>query len=73
MTSDPSNYHREYSRYGSYSPFQFEDLTSFLSLKKLSIEYSFVFLFKCLLVKSWHHHNTVNFFQFHDGKVFFKE
>ena len=25
------------------------------------------------LVKSWHHHNTVNFFQFHDGKVFFKE
>ena len=47
MTSDPSNYHREYSPYGSYSLFQFEgsDVISFL---KNSIEYSFVF-FKCLL------------------------
>ena len=31
MTPDPSNYQREHSPYGSYSLFQFEDLTSFLS------------------------------------------
>ena len=71
MTSDPSNYHREHSPKGSYSLFQFEGSHT-ISVFKDSIGYSFVF-FKYLLVKSWHHHNTVNFFQFHDGKVFFKE
>ena len=71
MTSDPSNYHREHSPKGSYSLLQFEGSHT-ISVFKDSIGYSFVF-FKYLLVKSWHHHNTVNFFQFHDGKVFFKE
>ena len=47
MTSDPSNYHREYSPYGSYSLFQFEG-SDVISVLKNSIEYSFVF-FKCLL------------------------
>ena len=42
MTSDPSNYHREYSPYGSYSLFQFE------GSDVISAEYSFV-LFKCLM------------------------
>ena len=42
MTSDPSNYHREYSPYGSYSLFQFEG-SDVLSVLKNSIEYSFVF------------------------------
>ena len=46
MTSDPSNYHREYSPYGSYSLFQFEG-SDVISVLKNSIEYSFVF-FKCL-------------------------
>ena len=46
MTSDPSNYHREYSPYGSYSLFQFER-SDIISVLKNSIEYSFVF-FKCL-------------------------
>ena len=48
MTSDPSNYHREYSPYGSYSLFQGSDVISVL---KNSTEYSFVF-FKCSLVTS---------------------
>ena len=48
MTSDPSNYHREYSPYGSYSLFQFEG-SDVISVLKNSIEYSFVFL-KCLFV-----------------------
>ena len=47
MTSDPSKYHREYSPYASYSPFQFEG-SDVISVLKNSIEYSFVF-FKCLL------------------------
>ena len=47
MTSDSSNYHREYSPYGSYSLFQFER-SDVISVLKSSIEYSFVF-FKCLL------------------------
>ena len=47
MTSDPSNYHREYSPYGSYSLFQFEG-SDVISVLKNSIEYSFVF-FKCLV------------------------
>ena len=47
MTSDLSNYHREYSPYGSYSLFQFER-SDVISVLKNSIEYSFVF-FKCLL------------------------
>ena len=47
MTSDPSNYHREYSPYGSYSLFQFEG-SDIISALKNSIEYSFVF-FKCLI------------------------
>ena len=46
MASDPSNYHREYSPYGSYSLFQLEG-SDVLSVLKKSIEYSFV-LFKCL-------------------------
>ena len=46
MTSDPSNYHREYSPYGSYSLFQFE-ISDVISVVISSIEYSFVF-FKCL-------------------------
>ena len=48
MTSDPSDYHREYSSYGSYSLFQFEG-SDVISVLKNSIEYSFVF-FKCLLL-----------------------
>ena len=47
MTSYPSNYHREYSPYSSYSLFQFEG-SDVISVLKNSIEYSFVF-FKCLL------------------------
>ena len=47
MTSDPSNYHGEYSPYGSYSLFQFEGF-DIISVLKNSIEYSFVF-FKCLI------------------------
>ena len=47
MTSDPSNYHREYSPYGWYSLFQFEK-SDVISVLKNSTEYSFVF-FKCLL------------------------
>ena len=47
MTSDPSDYHREYSPYGSYPLFQFEGSDAFSVLKN-SIEYSFVF-FKCLI------------------------
>ena len=47
MTSDPSNYHREYSPYGSYSLFQFEG-SDVISVLKNSTEHSFVF-FKCLL------------------------
>ena len=54
----------------SYSLFQFEG-SDIISVLKSSTEYSSVF-FKCLLVKSCHHRNTVNFFQFHDGNVFFK-
>ena len=50
MTSDPSNYHREYSPYGSYSLFQFEG-SDVISVLKNSIEYSFVF-FKCVLNKN---------------------
>ena len=46
MTSDPSNYHREYSPYGLHSLFQFEGYDV-----KNSIEYSFVF-FKCLVMQS---------------------
>ena len=42
MTSDPSNYHREYSPYGSYSLFQFEESDVIFVLKN-SIQYSFVF------------------------------
>ena len=44
--SDPSNYHREYLPYGSYSLFQFER-SDVISVLKNSIEYSSVF-FKCL-------------------------
>ena len=33
ITSDRSNYHREYSTDGSYSLFQFEGFDSFLSLE----------------------------------------
>ena len=47
MTSDLSNYHREYSPYRSYSLFQLEG-SEVISVLKNSIEYSFVF-FKCLL------------------------
>ena len=47
MMSDPSNYHREYSSYGSYSLFQLEG-SDVISVLKNSIEYSFVF-FKCLV------------------------
>ena len=47
MTSDLSNYHREYSPYGSYSVFQFEK-SDVMSVLKNPIEYRFVF-FKCLL------------------------
>ena len=47
MTSDPSNYHREYSPYGSYSLFEFEG-SDVISVLKNTIEYSFVF-FKCLI------------------------
>ena len=43
----PSNYHREYSPYGSYSLFQFEG-SDVISVLKNSTEYSFVFV-KCLL------------------------
>ena len=46
MTSDPSNYHREYSPYGLYSLFQFEG-SDVISVLRNSTEYSSVF-FKCL-------------------------
>ena len=46
MTSDLSNYHREYSPYGSYSLFHF-GRSDVISVLKNSTEYSFVF-FKCL-------------------------
>ena len=46
MMSGPSNYHREYSPYGSYSLFQFKE-SDLISVLKNSVEYSFVF-FKCL-------------------------
>ena len=46
MTSDLSNYHREYSPYGSYSLFQFERSDA-ISVLKNSIEYSYV-SFECL-------------------------
>ena len=49
MTSDPSNYHKEYSPYGSYSLSQFEG-SDVISVLKNSIEYSFVF-FECLLMQ----------------------
>ena len=42
MTSDPSNYNREYSPDGSYYLFQFEG-SEVISVIKNSIEYSFVF------------------------------
>ena len=45
MTSDPSNYHREYSPYGSYSLFQFVG-SDVISVLKNSTEYIFVFC-KC--------------------------
>ena len=49
MTSDPSNYHREYSSSGSFPPiFQFEG-SDVISVLKNSIDYSFAF-FKCLLL-----------------------
>ena len=48
MTSDPSNYRREYSPYGSYSLFQFER-SDVVSVLKNSIEYGFVF-FKCIFI-----------------------
>ena len=47
MTSDPSNYYREYSPEGLYSLFQFESSDVNSDLKN-SIKYSFVF-FKCLI------------------------
>ena len=46
MMSDPSNYHKEYSPYGTHSLFQFEG-SDVMSVPKISIEYSSVF-FKCL-------------------------
>ena len=46
MTSDLSNYHREYSPGDSCSLFQFER-SDVISVLKNSTEYSFVFL-KCL-------------------------
>ena len=46
MMSYLSNYHREYSSYGSYSLLQIER-SDVISVLKNSIEYSFVF-FKCL-------------------------
>ena len=49
MTSDPSNYHREYSPYGSFSLFEFEG-SDLISVLKNSIEYSFVF-FKCFTTR----------------------
>ena len=48
ITSDPSNYHIEYSPYGWYSLFQF-DGSDIISVLKNSTEYSFVF-FECLIV-----------------------
>ena len=49
MTSDPSNYHREYSPYGQYSLFPYEG-SDVISVLKNSIEYSFVFC-KCSFEK----------------------
>ena len=46
MTSDLSNYRREYLSDGSYSLFQFER-SDIIPVLKNSIEYSFEF-FKCL-------------------------
>ena len=42
MTTDPSNYHREYSPYGSYSLSQFQG-SDVISVLKNWTEYSFVF------------------------------
>ena len=47
MTSDPSDYHREYSLNGLYFLFQF-DRSYVISVLKNSLEYSFVFV-KCLI------------------------
>ena len=49
MTSDSSNYHKEYSPDGSYSLFQFQG-SDVISVLKNSIDYSFVF-FKCLTIR----------------------
>ena len=54
MMSDPSNYHREYLPYGSYSLFQFER-SDIISVLKNLIEYSFAF-FKCLLKYMYYLH-----------------
>ena len=51
MTSDFSNYPREYSPDGSYSLFQFER-SDVISVLKTSIEYNFVFC-KCLRAGSF--------------------
>ena len=60
MTSDLSNYHREYLPYGSYSLFQFER-SDVISVLKNSIEYSFVF-FKCLLDNIYKNKPGINYY-----------
>ena len=56
MTPDPSNYHREYSPYGSYSLFQFEG-SDVISVLKNSTEYSFVFFKVAVGPKPWTNRN----------------
>ena len=43
MTSDSSKYHREYSPYGSYSPFHFEG-SDVITVLKNSLEYNITYL-----------------------------
>ena len=60
MMSDPLNYQREHSPYGSCSLSQFEG-SDVISVFKNSIEYSFVF-FKCLMKTNFLSLGTVIFF-----------
>ena len=57
MTSDPSNYHREYSPYGSYSILQFEGSDVISVLKNLIVcslsVYSWQLLFIITLLISY--------------------
>ena len=56
MTSDPLNYHREYSPEGSYSLCQFEGFYV-ISVSKNTVGYSFV-LFNALVHRYFQRHTV---------------